>query len=62
MHFYHTTSDMGNYAKWLGRLATRVDVMHERCYNQTDPKSRGILIALNLETQIEWQRRSRQKP
>jgi len=49
VHFYNTTpGSMEVYAKWLGRLAKRVDVVHEDCYDQADPKPEGVVVALNL--------------
>ena len=57
MSFYKAGSDMAAYAKELGRLAKKVPFVHEDCYDQSDPKPRGVLIALNLGKRLKWQQR-----
>lgn len=61
VHFYSTTAgSMDAYAKWLEKnLSKRVDLVHEDCYDQADPKPVGVVIALNLEARLQTMRRNR---
>ncbi len=60
-HFYKTDTPMEVYAKWLAKLAKQIDMVHEECYDQADPKPRGVLIAQNLEIRLRWQRQQRKR-
>ena len=59
VHFYHTTSDMGDYTKWLGRLAKIVAFVHEDCAEAAEPGTlpATYMVAQDLDIRLRNQQR-----
>lgn len=60
-HFYEAGSSMEVYTKWLARLAKRIDMVHEDCYDQADPKPQGVLIAQDFEKRLRWRQQRKRR-